>query len=373
MIHQTEQVNAPVAAATPITASGRLHNLDYLRGLAAFGIMIYHYMTWAYDRFPADSFLGRVGIYGVSVFYILSGLTLFYVYHSKFESFAQASIDFVIKRCFRIFPLLWLTILFTLILHRSIHGVVPLLLNVTGLFGFVDWNRYIATGSWSIGNELVFYALFLPYIFMLRRNRILFVVASIVAFLVYIYFAFVVLEPGQTLNAQWGNYVNPLNQFFLFLGGVIMGYAFREVRLPNAAAILLFVAGFLLFIFLPAEGDTIQLVTGANRLLFTLSCFMICAGFYKMRVELPFWLSKPLSLLGEASYSVYLIHPLVYAVGTAGVRSILKRLPFNITPTIPGLAVSIAGTLVVSYFVYTYYEKYFMRLGKQVRVKEKAV
>ncbi len=50
----------------------RLYNLDYLRGLAAFGIMVYHYMKYTFGTFTADSFMGKIGIYGVSVFYVLS-------------------------------------------------------------------------------------------------------------------------------------------------------------------------------------------------------------------------------------------------------------------------------------------------------------
>ncbi len=61
----------------------RLYNLDYLRGLSAFAIMIYHYLSWTYNKYSSDDFLGRLGIYGVSIFYVLSGLTLYYVYHKK--------------------------------------------------------------------------------------------------------------------------------------------------------------------------------------------------------------------------------------------------------------------------------------------------
>ncbi|MCB0760440.1 MAG: acyltransferase family protein, partial [Flavobacteriales bacterium] len=73
---------------------GRLYNLDYLRGLAAFGIMIYHYLTWTLGKFSADDFLGRLGVYGVSVFYVLSGLTLYYVYFHKMQPTRQELVSF---------------------------------------------------------------------------------------------------------------------------------------------------------------------------------------------------------------------------------------------------------------------------------------
>lgn len=81
----------------------RIYNLDYLRGLAAFGIMIYHYLTWSKGEYLSDTFLGKFGIYGVSIFYILSGLTLYYVYYEKMNISKNELISYLKKRIFRIF------------------------------------------------------------------------------------------------------------------------------------------------------------------------------------------------------------------------------------------------------------------------------
>ena len=91
----------------------RLSNIDYLRGLAALGIMVYHYLSWTLGLFTADSIMGRIGIYGVSIFYILSGLTLHYVYYEQMIPSKKDVLNFFKKRFFRIFPLLWLVIIVT--------------------------------------------------------------------------------------------------------------------------------------------------------------------------------------------------------------------------------------------------------------------
>ncbi|KRB57286.1 hypothetical protein ASD98_03090 [Flavobacterium sp. Root186] len=70
---------------------------------------------------------------------------------------------------------------------------------------------------------------------------------------------------------------------------------------------------------------------------------------------------KPLSLLGEASYSVYLLHPIVFAI----VQIISKR--FNISGLYI-IAMSIVSTLIISYFVYKYFEKYFIRRGNNLKL-----
>ena len=66
-----------------MTVNSRLHNLDYLRGLAAASIMFYHFTTWSFGEYDADTLIRRIGIYGVAIFYVLSGLTLYHVYFKK--------------------------------------------------------------------------------------------------------------------------------------------------------------------------------------------------------------------------------------------------------------------------------------------------
>ena len=144
-------------ASQPIN---RLYSLDYLRGLAAFGIMIYHYFSWISGSFSADTFMARVGIYGVSVFYVLSGLTLYYVYYDKMKPSRQDITSFFKKRLFRLFPLLWLVTIAAIFLSKEMPNFYNLFLNLTGLFGFIKWDIYFSTGVWSISNELVFYVFF---------------------------------------------------------------------------------------------------------------------------------------------------------------------------------------------------------------------
>src|SRR5687768_1826084 len=87
----------------------RINSLDYLRGLTAFGIMVFHFTSWTFGGYQAQDFLGRVGLYGVSVFYVLSGLILFLIYFRKLKPTLPSLDTFALKRIYRIYPLLWLT------------------------------------------------------------------------------------------------------------------------------------------------------------------------------------------------------------------------------------------------------------------------
>lgn len=343
----------------------RLYNLDYLRGFAAFGIMLYHYLWHIQGDFSASSFMGRVSVYGVSIFYILSGLTLFHVYYGKMRPSGKDIKDFFVKRIFRIFPLLWLVTLLAIFLSHTKPDLVNLFLNLSGLFGFVKWDTYFSAGIWSIGNELVFYVFFPVFILFVKRSRPLMILTSLALFGVYLYFSFNVLTANQSLAAQWKNYTNPLNQVFLFLAGFLAGFFFRNARISNPMAALLLLVGFLLFVLFPATGDVSSIVTGSNRLVFTAACLLICIGFYKITIQFPRFIHRPLAFLGESSYSVYLLHSIIWIIVeylSRVVEEIVHIQPYGL------VIIAIIITLVASNFVYRYFELYFINLSrKEVR------
>jgi len=329
--------------------------------------MIYHFLLWTFGKFSADTFMGRLGLYGVSIFYVLSGLTLYYVYYDKMKPSKEDIISFFKKRVFRIFPLLWLVTIVAILLSRKIPDFTDLFLNLSGLFGFISWDKYFSAGVWSIGNELVFYVFFPFFILFIKRFKPLMILLTLILFGLYLYFAFVKLNPDLSLSEQCKNYVNPLNQVFLFLGGFLIAFLLHDTKIKNSAVVFLLFLAFGLFIFYPATGDTINIATGTNRLIFTASCFLICICFYKLTFKFPEFIHKPLTLLGEASYSVYLLHPIVWAL-TSFVFGLFSKYIFNF-PVGARIILSVLSTLIISYYVYQYFEKYFMNLGRTSKNK----
>lgn len=345
---------------------GRIVNLDYLRGITALGILFFHYFTWAFGDFNSDSIFGRVGIYGVSIFYVLSGLTLYKVYFNSFNLSKNKLASFYIKRIFRIFPLLWMVTFTSIILSKIIPNILDLALNLSGLFGFIRWDKYFSTGIWSIGNELVFYAFFPILIFTLKKGNRWAVPTLILVLLLYIYFAFHVLQPNVDIEKQWRNYVNPLNQLFLFVGGIYIGHYFSN-RLNDIQSWIwgaLILVTLIAFCVLPASGNPIAIVTGMNRLWFTLIAFTLCLSFLKIDFSFPKMIDFPLKLAGEISYSVYLLHPIVWR----GMNVLLKKvsIPFFENSKTNLLLFCLITTLLLSYFSYQILEKAFIRLGQKV-------
>ncbi|GAA4434225.1 acyltransferase [Pontibacter saemangeumensis] len=301
----------------------RLHNLDYLRGLAAFGIMAYHYILFGYGDPSTDLFIKRLGFYGVSVFYVLSGLTLFHVYRNSMQPNREDMTDFFLKRGFRILPLLWVVTFATLLVRWSYPGEIKLLLNLTGLFGLVAPSEYIGTGVWSIGNELVFYLFFPLFMFLLRKHRGLLALVTALLIGIYIYFAYaVLLSFGEYGTGAWHAYINPLNQVFLFLAGFLVGAFFVSREIGNRKALLLLASSLAAFAFYPV-GGVLDLISGNTRMVFSLLCILVCIAAYKITYRLPSFMERGFGLLGEISYSLYLLHPIVWFTVEKLVREVL--------------------------------------------------
>ena len=328
-----------MATQLPIP-SKRLYNLDYLRGLAALGIMAVHLSTLAAGPLSTHSFPGRYGVYGVSVFYILSGLTLFYVYFDRIQLNRHDLGNFFLRRFVKIFPLFWLVTFLTMFVRDIIPSDTRLVYNLTGLFAVIDRHGYIAPGAWSIGNELIFY-LFLPvFVILSKKSKLAFYLLSAATLLIYLYFAFYKQNPSVSYLDQWLDYINPLNQLFLFLAGFLMGYVAHEKSIPPIVSPLCLVVGLALLFFYPSA---MNIVAGMPRVVFTVACILICFAFYKTSFRLKGLPDRVLTTLGEISYPIYLIAPLVWYT--------LLNLHFDLAVT-PLIIICMLVTLALSYCVH---------------------
>lgn len=338
----------------------RFESLDWLRGLMAFAIMIYHLVSWEIFVSPnhpeAGSVLGNFGIYGVSIFFVLSGLSMGIVYNNYIKDF-YTSFTFFVRRLFRLLPLLWIAIAVVVGIGFILNGqidIYKIFLNVTLLFGFVAPGEYINIGAWSIGNETFYYA-FTPFLIMLyARHKQLGNLAVLGLFAVGMYFAFYALDPNKSLSTQWQTYINPFNNFFLYACGLALYYNFHNVNMKNIANALVLIS-LAILCFYPVAGDQISITTGFNRVIFALASIALTLGFYKLEIDLPNWFARPFANLGEATYGVYILHPVVYMF----VNKVVHQ------PVLCVVVTSII-TIIVANISYQVYEKPFIKIGKKV-------
>lgn len=321
----------------------------------ALGIMVYHYLSWSGIASDAGTFLGKIGVYGVSVFYVLSGLTLYIVYN---ERLLLKNVGYYfIKRIFRIFPLLWLCIFLTIFILDRNSDLMTIILNLTGLFGFIAPDNYIAIASWSIGNELVFYVLFPLVILLTRKTRFAPLIFFVISAAIACYFAFFVLNVNIPLKIQWSKYLNPLNQLVLFSGGVLTGQLLSGKKFPNQFGIALLAFSSLAFACYPVEGDQGLLIAGINRIAFVFLAFLITASFLIIDFRIGKIAGFLLSKLGEISYSLYLLHPIAF--------TLVKKYS-GITGTASVIISGFILTLLLSFLVYYFFETRFINLGQRL-------
>ncbi|WP_336932385.1 acyltransferase [Acinetobacter bereziniae] len=335
----------------------RFESLDWLRGLCALAIMFYHFISWTVFHPESGSILGNFGIYGVSIFFVLSGLSMGIVYNNYIKDF-HTSLVFFIRRLFRLLPLLWIAIALVsavgFILHHELD-IFKIFLNITLLFGFLAPNQYINIGAWSIGNECVYYA-FTPILIMLyARSKILGNLAVLLSILVGLYFTFIGLNSNMILEKQWDTYINPFNNFYLYTCGLALYYNFHHVSATKIAPLLI-LCSLLILCFYPVSGDQINIVTGVNDIIFSIASIILVLGFYKLDVNLPSWFSKPLANFGEATYGIYLLHPVVF---------IFTNKIFNGNSVLIIISSSIV-TIIAANLSYKFYEKKWIKIGKNL-------
>lgn len=337
----------------------RLIGLDYLRGICAIGIMFFHYHTILLGKVNAQSVLGKFEIYGVSTIYIISGIILFQIYGARLIDFAFLK-TFFKKRFLRIFPLYWIALFLTIIIiHRSFPNPTDLLLNITGLFSILSWDNELVLGGWSIGNELVFYLL-LPPIILISNFKKSYYLLGVVLLFIYIWFAFYSLNHSQSLNLQWHIYSNPLNQVCLFYVGTLISMHFMNRKISNIWLYFCLFVAICFFIIYPTTTSSISLVTGFYRVFATFSILLISLYFYKLNnmknIEL-------LTKIGKSSYSIYLLHPIILTL----IASTFKRIVQSNTDSYKYeiFGISVIATLIVSVFVYNYFESFFNNLSKK--------
>lgn len=341
----------------------------------ALSVVMYHYTAYSLGVPGSESLLGRLGIYAVSTFYIISGMSMFIVYQNERWSL-KALTSFVLKRYFRIAPVFWLAILLPALWYAVIkdhyYDGYRLFSNIFLFFGFYDPRAYIPGGGWSIGNEMVFYAFF-PLIIVASRNCWLFVGVLATLFLVYCYFAFFVLSPDKGLVVQWGEYINPLNQIFLFAAGVALAWGRKLFGSPSKVIVCVtLLVSLLLFVFYPVSGDRINIVTGVNRILFTFFCVGVCFSLLNLDFELRPALSSFLQFFGDISYSLYLLHIALYFYVQ---NLILKKLgaDSDFLKFFILFFFSLPLAVLVSYLVHQYLEKPAIRFAKTITASKNRV
>lgn len=340
------------------TRASRIESVDILRGLCAIGVMLYHYTGWLNLDLPAlfDAGLKKVGIYGVEAFFVISGFSLYYS-QTRSTSLPMRIHEvrgYLGKRFLRLAPLfavatiieIWFQIVqagYTLPSWLTFRRIIENLLLVFGLTG----TGSIVTGGWSIGVEVACYLAF-PIAAHLLVNRPRIFAAVVVASLG------IMMAWQGFFGAKWGKYVNPLNHGFFFLCGMALGAMrlrrphLRQMPFAVSIGVLLLALTFIE----PSLASWNEIAVGTNRLLFSLLTVTLVGAVAYCDMPAGTW-RRVLIFLGTISYSVYLVHPLIFTA---------ERLYVGFSNPMTVVLFCIVATLAVSTATYYFIEQPSMRL-----------
>ncbi|MEN5150297.1 acyltransferase family protein [Pseudomonas orientalis] len=282
-----------------------LISVQALRALAAWLVVGHHFMQLFFD-FEAHNaleylFADKGGV-GVDIFFVISGLVIFLATADK----ALAPWQFMLMRLARIAPAYWFYTLLIALVILAVPSMFPeaqvvpshVLLSLLfipaenpggyGVYPLLDI-------GWTLNFEMLFYLLFAVALLVRGAYR-LWVVAGL------LYVVCWVMSPA--LDLVGGFYTNDI--VLEFLMGIVIGMLYRRGLCRARAWLpLLGIAAALAAIYHGADVPR-ALEWGVPSAILVISCVTLERYFQGSRV---------LKLLGDCSYSVYLIHVLVLAAG----------------------------------------------------------
>lgn len=293
-------------------AMARVLGWDLLRGLCAIAVSIYHLLFW-----QDVTKLYVFGTYGVYLFFVLSGASLAYTYAGRIAGGSFSFGGFLWVRYLRLAPLYLALMLVVLPWKLVKDGATADLLamyasNATFLFGFFNPSTHaVLVGGWSLGIEAIFYLLF-PLLMLSFRSRWLAWATFLVLLALQTGWVYATIGAGAR-EPQWAAYHQVPAFAAYFMGGCMVGVAHRRKLFGDfrsgALGVLAIVAGFALMLAVNPANSGEELV-GWRGALLTVLCFALVHAASRLRLKRN--LSGAAQHLGDATYGLYLLHPVIF-------------------------------------------------------------
>jgi peptidoglycan/LPS O-acetylase OafA/YrhL len=310
-----------------------------LRAVAAIAALLYHLFHLV--KLPLPPGCGFVGTHfglGVKLFFVLSGFSLC---HSTCHTLGRRTWirDYALKRFFRIAPLfyamlaVWVGFFWMRGVSTDFSTVV---LNLSFSYNLVPGkHESLVAAGWTIGVEMLFYCLLpvlLATVGSLRTAVGLFLVAAVVS-----HAGREALAGGGDLLARYAG-LSFICSLVVFAAGIAAYHLWRALPAGRWAAVAVAVVtlGLAALLLSPLRAGLLG-PWGVVVPLWSL-CF---AGLTVWQAAAPGLLlaSRPMQFLGDRSYSIYLLHPLVIVL----LKEPTRQLHAASTPLVGDWAFFVAG------------------------------
>jgi len=315
----------------------KIVSVQYLRGLAALGVVFCHYGS-SLEAHPILSSFFSFGQTGVSVFFLISGFIIVYSL-SESNYRPHQFFTFLLKRSIRIDPSYYVAILLTLLLFAILSHIPSYKGNPISFIPgqFVAHLLYIVPFKKFDFYDHVFWTLCVEFQFYLLIGILYFLSDSNIYKML-----FLVLFSLTTLIPFSNSYYLIFNYAPIFATGISLINFYKKRNWSNSM---------LPFFLLVLVGYKFGLIT--LILLVASSCVLLYFTTF----------IKPFFFLGAISYSLYLTHDLVLVV-TGG---ILKRLQVDTNQnSLFWLLFEVLSAILVAYVFYILVEKRSLKWSKRI-------
>jgi exopolysaccharide production protein ExoZ len=306
---------------TPAHVPKNFLSLQYLRAAACLILVGGHAMLQI-QRYQPDYFLKQWEAAAVDIFFVLSGFVMWHVTAGE----EMTVREYARRRFARAVPFYWLvTSIFVagMLIAPSVFASSRFdAAHVVAAYVLLPWPHPVLSGQilpviipgWTFEFEIFFYVLLGACLAVPLRRR----AAALIALITAIVLSPLAL-PSSNFVVQF--YTQPI--LLEFASGIALGWlVWNGHVLRGTWGLVAFIAGCLCVRFLPAPLDLVPLVGTAHAMAvrvawYCVPSFAIVGGLLSLEIAMggikKFKLPK---LLGDASYSVYIIHPAVVAAGT---------------------------------------------------------
>ncbi|NVE94215.1 acyltransferase family protein [Altererythrobacter lutimaris] len=310
----------------------KLVTIQYLRAVAATGVLIFH----AGERF---GYPFAAGAYGVDLFFVLSGFLMVAITNDETrpERFVQDRIQ-------RIVPIYWLAT--SVMVVGGLAGLFPNMrlewwhtiasyLFLPAPSPVIDQTWPVLIPGWTLNYEMFFYTIFAALLFV--RGAMLRVILLSV-----ILVSLVVIAPlTGVASPALAFYSDSIILEFVFGAWIGLAWIMQTGwnRLPAYPTLLLGAILFIAASFAPWDLP--------RSLLYGIPAVLMLAGVLALETQREPRVIPGLELLGDASYSVYLWHGLAVSIAAM----IVSKLGL---PSLPGFVLAIIGGIiggVISYWI----------------------
>lgn len=292
---------------------GQLEELDWIRGLSALLIVLYHYTTQYQTLFGhVESWPIMVswGCGAVNVFFLLTGFLTIYVLR-----FGTTPAEFAWKKAKRLYPAYWICIAITsaimaLFLPEYLRNAKEILVNVTMLQNFMGI-RNVDGVYWTLSYNLIFY--FYISILLLFKTATLKWVRNISLAWIGVSIGFYALKAVGISNALMSVVRLILMPYFTapFAGGMLLAAAAKEQKRGFltyggvlASIILSFSVQETSYAVLYCIAVVLIIILIEKKIIFKNKAY-VCKINQVSRCM------KPLIFVARISYPVYLLHQFI--------------------------------------------------------------